>query len=228
VLVAISAGLSYVHTTSNKNEILSLGFASLFRGRYVKDVESEWLLSLTAPRELPRGPEGSQPATDAESLLGLVHGFGAPLWVLLLAVVGSGLMTVSIIVNEITHRPNFSEPMAIRQEMELIVRHQLLTLFAPLGAIVVYQFLVMANSATQPVAVAIVSLGAGLTLTTLLDKAVRTALGFLQATGANGLPTPMPEVEPRMKPVVVLTQKPAIEEAPRPPSALTAHHDPPG
>jgi hypothetical protein len=44
-------------------------------------------------------------------------------------------------------------------------------LFAPLGAIFVYQFLVMADSAHQPSAVALVSLGAGLTLTKLLERA---------------------------------------------------------
>jgi len=226
VLMAISAGLSYVHTSGDKNEILSLGFASLFRGRYVKDVEPEWLFSLTAPREPSRGPGGGLPALEGEPASALVHGFGAPLWVLLLAVVGAGLMTVSILVNEITHRPSFHEPAAIRRQIELIVRHQLLILFAPLGAIVVYQFLVIASLATQPVAVAIISLGAGLTLTALLDKAVRAALGFLQQPGANAFPPSPLELDVRAQPVAVFAQKPAVEGTLRPTSALTAPYDP--
>jgi len=225
VLVAISAGLSYVHTSGDKNEILSLGFASLFRGRYVKDVEPEWLFSLTAPREPPRGPEGGLPAPDGEPSPAVVHGFGAPLWVLLLAVVGAGLMTVSILVNEITHRPSFHEPAAIRRQMELIARHQLLILFAPLGAIVVYQLLVIASLATQPVAVAVISMGAGLTLTALLDKAVQAALGFLQEPGAHAFPASPLELDVRAQPAAVFAQKPAVEGTLRPTSALTAPYD---
>jgi hypothetical protein len=225
VLMAISAGLSYVHTSGDKNEILSLGFASLFRGRYVKDVEPEWLFSLTAPREPSRGPGVGLPALEGEPASALVHGFGAPLWVLLLAVVGAGLMTVSILVNEITHRPSFHEPAAIRRQIELIVRHQLLILFAPLGAIVVYQILVIASLATQPVAVAIISLGAGLTLTALLDKAVRAALGFLQQPGAHAFPPSPLELDVRAPPVAVFAQKPAVEGTLRPTSALTAPYD---
>jgi hypothetical protein len=226
VLVAISAGLSYVHTSGDKNEILSLGFASLFRGRYVKDVEPEWLFSLTAPPQPPSRPEGGLPAPEGEPSSALVHGFGAPLWVLLLAVVGAGLMTVSILVNEITHRPSFRDPTAICRQMELIVRHQLLILFAPLGAIVVYQLLVIASLATQPVAVAVISLGAGLTLTALLDKAVRAALGFLQEPGAHAsLPSPL-ELDVRETPVAVFAQKPAVEGTLGPTSALTVPYDP--
>jgi hypothetical protein len=226
VLAAISAGLSYVHTHGDRNEILSLGFASLFRGRYVKDVEPEWLFSLSAPREPPRSSEGGAPAPDGEPSSAVVHGFGAPLWVLLLSVVGAGLMTVSILVSQITHRPSFQEPVAVRWHMELIARHQLLILFAPLGAIVVYQLLVMASLATQPVAVAVISLGAGLTLTALLDKAVQAALGFLQGPGGQAYPPSPLQWDGRAQPVAVLAQQPAVEGTLRPTSTLAAPFDP--
>jgi hypothetical protein len=113
-----------------------------------------------------------------------VRGFGAPLWVLLLAVLGVGLRTMSIIVNEISHEPDFRDPQAVRARIELIVRHQFFMLFAPLGAIFVYQFLVMAESASQPSTVALVSLGAGLTLTTLLERALATASQYAEGPSA--------------------------------------------
>jgi hypothetical protein len=77
-----------------------------------------------------------------------------------------------IIVNEIGHLPDFSKPEEVHSRIEVLVRHQLFMLFAPLGAIFVYQFLVIAESATQTAAVALVSLGAGLTLTTLIERAL--------------------------------------------------------
>ena len=108
---------------------------------------------------LRRRPRVVRPRLDPPP----VRGFGAPLWVLLLAVLGVGLRTMSIIVNEISHEPDFHDPQAVRARIELMVRHQFFMLFAPLGAIFVYQFLVMAESASQPSTVALVSLGAGLT-----------------------------------------------------------------
>jgi hypothetical protein len=85
---------------------------------------------------------------------------------------------------------------------------------------------VIASLATQPVAVAIISLGAGLTLTALLDKAVRAALGFLQQPGANAFPPSPLELDVRTQPVAVFAQKPAVEGTLRPTSALTAPYDP--
>jgi hypothetical protein len=227
MIIAISAGLSYVHTTGEKNEVLSLGFASLFRGQYVEQAEPEWLFSLTAPHGVPnsapKAPSKIGTSPDAKATAAasggaaaldpetpgplsaanagtttpgantrspdrldppLVRGFGAPLWVLLLAILGVGLRTMSIIVNEISHEPNFHDHQAVRARIELLVRHQFFMLFAPLGAIFVYQFLVMAESANQPSTVALVSLGAGLTLTTLLERALATASQYAEGPSA--------------------------------------------
>jgi hypothetical protein len=183
-LVEISSGLRYVNTTGEKNEILSLGYASIFRGRYVKDIEPEWLFSLTAPRESAHAI-GSGSAGDSwleDDNAPLVKGFGAPLWVLLLAVAGVGLRTIMIIVKYISDQPEFSNPAEVRSRIEVLVRHQLFMLFAPLGAVFIYQFLVIAESATQPAAVALVSLGAGLTLTTLLGRALVAAPAVVPQT----------------------------------------------
>lgn len=69
-----------------------------------------------------------------------------------------------------------------RDKLENIVRHQFYMLFSPLGAIFIYQLLIMAKAADQPVTVAIAALGAGSTINILLDKAVsasRRAMGKL-------------------------------------------------
>jgi hypothetical protein len=267
MILAISAGLSYVHSTGEKNEILSLGFASLFRGQYVEQAEPEWLFSLTAPRALPssptealttlgkspdatataagaaappggeagrdRRPPGTLPPANAQvpamdANAGsqerpdppLVRGFGAPLWVLLLAVIGVGLRTMSIIVNEISHEPDFTDQQAVRCRIELIVRHQFFMLFAPLGAIFVYQFLVMAESASQPSTVALVSLGAGLTLTTLIEKALATAT---QYTGGPGDGAGQPETRVELKETVIAEKTLKVQEpATAEPAAQTA------
>jgi hypothetical protein len=262
MILAISAGLSYVHSTGEKNEILSLGFASLFRGQYVEPAEPEWLFSLTAPRALPNRPTeapaqranppdakakaagaaappggeagrdrptpGTLPPANAlapamDATAGsperpdppLVRGFGAPLWVLLLAVIGVGLRTMSIIVNEISHEPNFTDQQAVRCRIELIVRHQFFMLFAPLGAIFVYQFLVMAESASQPSTVALVSLGAGLTLTTLIERALATAT---QYAGGPGDAAGQPEARVELKETVIAEKTLSVQEpvAPEP------------
>ena len=79
--------------------------------------------------------------------------------------------------------------------------------------------------ATQPVAVAVISMGAGLTLTALLDKAVQAALGFLQEPGAHAFPASPLELDVRAQPAAVFAQKPAVEGTLRPTSALTAPYD---
>lgn len=181
MIVSISLGLNYVNTTSDKSEILSLGFASIFHGTYVEGVQKEWLLSLTSPQELP--DQSTNGGTN------IFTGFGVPLWVLLLSVIGASLFTVLLIVTEIKDRPNLDklkkEPQnapelnKFRERIEKIVRHQFYMLFSPLGAIFIYQLLIAAEAAAQPVTVAIAALGSGASLNIILDKAVtlsKTAL----------------------------------------------------
>ena len=106
-------------------------------------------------------------------------GFGAPLWVVLLAVIGAGLLTVSIIVKEIKDRPDYKNQDQVRESDQVIVRHQFFILFAPLGAIFIYQALVIAEAATSPITVAIGVLGAGASLTVLMKKAVDQSADWL-------------------------------------------------
>ena len=164
LIVAIARGISIVSPSDTK-EILSLGFVNVFWGSYVPEVQPQWLFSLTS-------------ASNTASL----SGFGVPLWVLLLSVIGSSLFTLIIIVSEIKERPNFdkikadppdeAEVKKFREKIENIVRHQFYMLFSPLGAIFIYQLMVAAGAVGQPITVAVAALGAGSTMNLLLDKAV--------------------------------------------------------
>jgi len=178
-------------TTITKREAFNLGIAHIFKGTYVKSQEPEELISLTAPpvRKLPTPatpvqdpnatskaptPKAADTSTGRPADPEVVQGFGAPLWVLLLAVVGAGLFTVALIVNEIQNPPDFSDPdrSKLRGRIENIVEHQFFILFAPLGGLFMYQLLLLTGSAAQHVSVGIAALGAGAMLNLLLAKAI--------------------------------------------------------
>lgn len=178
----ISMGLHSVHTAYDDNELLILGFGSLFQGSYVEGIGNEWLFSLTS---------NNQWSSQYTNIVGL----GAPLWVILLAVIGAGLLTVSIIVSGITDRPDFDklqktppdedELRKFRQRIEKFVRHQFYILFSPLGAIFIYQLLVAADAARQHVTVAIAALGAGASLNFILSQAIKRSRGALEDTNSS-------------------------------------------
>jgi hypothetical protein len=156
VMIAhFSLALFYVHSVVEADEVLALGFASIFQGRYAEGLPADWLASLTL--------------TDG-NLDAVGHGFGAPLWVMLLSVVGAGLLTVSLVVNEISDRPDNRQE--LRERDQYIVQHQFFIFFAPIGAIFVYQLLVAAGAVAQPLTVAVAALGAGASLNYLLVLAL--------------------------------------------------------
>jgi hypothetical protein len=168
VVVFISLGLRHVNLTGAQGDVISLGFANIYKGTYVKDLAPEWLFSLTAPWQ-------SGAAGDA-----LARGFGAPLWALLLAVLGSGIFTIRLIVKQIRRPVAFGNNEQFRDRLQEVVRHQFYILFAPVGAVFVYQLLVVAGAASQPTTVAIAMLAAGLVLNSVLDRAVSAASGVVQ------------------------------------------------
>ncbi len=157
-------------------EVLDLGFAKIFEGRYVKDVAPAIVLSLTAaPTVRSQTGEGAAKEPD------ITNGFGAPIWVVLVAVVGSALMMFSLIVREIKTTVSFDPAKAtdLHERINTLVQHQLFVVFAPLGGIFVYQGLVVGQAASEPVTVALAALGAGATLNALLAVAVQRAEGVL-------------------------------------------------
>lgn len=106
-------------------------------------------------------------------------GFGAPLWVLLVAVIGSALFTISIVLMGIKEAPLQLSPGEIRMRIQSVVLHQFYIIFAPLGAIFVYQLLVIAGAASQAFSVAIVALAAGIALNMMLERAKTSVEGLI-------------------------------------------------
>jgi hypothetical protein len=107
-------------------------------------------------------------------------GFGAPLWVIVLAVIGATLLTVTMVLQEIESPPDFNNTGDLRKRVRNIVAQQLFMLFAPLGGIFLYQTLLAAEAAEQPLAVATAALGAGASLNYLLAKAVEVTGSLLK------------------------------------------------
>jgi hypothetical protein len=115
------------------------------------------------------------------------RGFGAPLWVLFLSVVGASLFSLALVVEEIGTPPNFEDLSDVRRRVQVLVAHAFYILFAPLGGIFIYQFLILTKSADEPVMVAIAALGAGVTVNSILISAVgaaRRAIGVDEARHA--------------------------------------------
>ncbi len=196
MVLYISLGLKYVNQTASnvENEILSFGVANIYKGRYVADVNEEWLISLTSPTfakplaidsnnagatTIPQSvgsgqlggngnPKVEQNTANLQPDKVLERGFGAPLWVLLVSVIGSALFTISIILVGIKEAPLQLNPKQIRERIQAIVLHQFYILFSPIGAIFIYQLLVMAGAASQTSSVAIIALAAGVALNYLL------------------------------------------------------------
>lgn len=166
----ISIGLQSVNASSSPGEVQALGFANIYYGSYVTDIEPEWLLSLTSPDFKIAGPGGELDSTT--------RGFGAPLWTLLLAVIGAGAFTIFIIVRDIRTPLDFNNMEAVRGRIQQAVKHQFYILFAPIAAIIVYQVLVLAGAASQYVTVGLATLTAGVGLSTVLDKILRSLHGL--------------------------------------------------
>jgi hypothetical protein len=193
VIYAIAAGLNFVHTEGRKDEILSLGYAFLFQDSYVDGGPEEWIFSFT----LPKIWSDSNPPENGvqESGSGETHrfertksqrhifAFGAPLWVILLSVIGASITTVSLIVRETKETLDYeNEKDRFWQRIQDIVQHQFLILFAPLGAIFVYQILVAADAVNNPSTVALAALGAGPTVNYLLARAINMSKGLVEGS----------------------------------------------
>jgi len=63
----------------------------------------------------------------------------------------------------------------VSDRIKVMLEHQFYMMFAPLGAVFVYQLLVLAEAAGSPVTVAIAAMGSGASLNKLLQVAVQRA-----------------------------------------------------
>jgi hypothetical protein len=157
MIALIAVGLKNVNADSRAGDVISLGFANIYQGSYVKDVPPEWLFSLTAPQTWTQ---------DRVS-----QGFGVPLWLLLVAVLGSGVYTIALLVKHVNEDPRTDAE--YRARIGNLVSHQFYMLFSPLGAVLIYQLMVAAGSASVQVTVAFVIFAAGVAANALLDQAVK-------------------------------------------------------
>jgi hypothetical protein len=114
--------------------------------------------------------EAGAPGEAAKAAVAVDRGFGAPLWLILLAVVGSAVFMIRLVVDSLRLSVTFT-PEVVRPRMAEIIRHKVYILFAPLGAIFVYQLLVAAGGATESITVGLVSLAAGIGLNNILERA---------------------------------------------------------
>jgi hypothetical protein len=154
VLASLAFAMQHLHLTGQSTDQFMLGFATVSQVA----ATGEWHIDLTLPRT----------------------GFGAPIWVVLVAVSGAAILTVALVLKEVGSRPDFEDPDAVRDRIEQIVRHQFHILFAPLGAIFIYQSLSVAGGTDKPMLVALAALGAGATMPALMTKAEKSALKVLQ------------------------------------------------
>lgn len=176
VICTISSGIYYVHAKGEKGEILSLGYAFLFQHSYADACPKEWIFSFTLPKKVPDS-NLSKKEVQRSGIGGnhkSIAAFGAPLWVILLSVIGASITTVSLIVRETKETPDYeNDKHAFWQRIQDIVQHQFLILFAPLGAIFVYQSLVAADAVNNSLTVALAALGAGPTVNYLLTRSIK-------------------------------------------------------
>jgi len=174
MILSLAMGLRRVNTPGRQAEVTAIPFGSIYQGRYSTGVSPEWLFSLTSPPQNVAGPAGTtQPQVD--------KGFGAPLWVLLMSVLGSGILTISLIVGEIGSWPG-DDVAEIRRRIQKVVRHQFFIMFAPVGAMLVYQILVAAQAVTNSFTVAIAAFGSGIAVNSLLNEAIRRADNIIKGS----------------------------------------------
>lgn len=184
----IALGLRMVNATESNADVLSLGFANIYQASYVENTGDEWVFSLTSPPSLAQEDE-------------LDRGFGAPLWVILLTVVGSVLFTISLIVKQAKKPIEEQARLEVRSRVQEIINHQFFILFAPLGAVIIYQMQVKIEAASSTIAVALVALASGVAINLVLEHTLRLVEGLMRPGGSTVLqrdrraPTPSQDRE---------------------------------
>lgn len=173
---------------NTSNGITRLGFLYVYEGQFDHRLSPEMVLSLSPPDRLAKSavpsatlPEGATgdvspkraPAPDS-NFDEHARGFGAPVWVVLLSVIGAAILPVIIILRDIGEPPDYdaNDRSRILKRFENVVTHQCFIFFAPLGAIFLYQILLVSDAVGQPVTVGLAALGAGATMKVVVEKAV--------------------------------------------------------
>ena len=164
-------GLTKVSDIGSPGEVLTLGFLDFFHGSYVSGSDSNWIVTLT-------GEANEVVATDQGENFNPV-GLGAPLWVILMSVFGSAAFTLLFLVKQVGRLVNRLPEAPFRQEIQQIVMHQIYLLFAPIGAVFLYQMLILADAASHDVTVGIFALSSGLGLNLILAASANRVVGLV-------------------------------------------------
>jgi hypothetical protein len=167
---SIADAINTFNTSVPHGQVRTLGFLTIFEGTYVEGSGTEWLVSLTYPSEYLSLP------SDKRTSATIVRSFGAPFWVIFLAVLGAGLLTIILIIQGVSRPVGETD---CDQRLRAMLEHQFFVMFAPLSGIFIFQLLVIAGGAKEPLTVATVILGAGATLNGLLARAVNSAEQYL-------------------------------------------------
>lgn len=166
MIALIAMGLRNVNASATQGDVMSLGFANIYRGSYVKDVPPEWLFSLTSPQLWKAGE--------------ITTGFGIPLWLLLIAVLGSGVYTIALLVKHVTDQASLDSDPEYPKRIGELVQHQFYLLFSPLGAVLVYQLMVAAGLASVQVTVALAIFAAGVAVNAVLARTIKAVQDVLK------------------------------------------------
>jgi hypothetical protein len=189
---SIADAINTFNTSVPRGQVRTLGFLTIFEGTYIEGSGKEWLVSLTYPSSpLPTDPSSkpptdppSKPSTDRApaATATVVHSLGAPFWVIFLAVLGAGLLTIVTVIGGVSDPPPFDpvDKAKYGERMRAILEQQFFVMFAPLSGIFIFQLLLLAGAAKEPVTVATIILGAGATLNALLARAAKSAEQYLQ------------------------------------------------
>lgn len=171
VLLSMIAG-GHKHVSDIGEEIgaaeVSLGFAQMVKGSYMPQGPPEWILSLTSPTLRT----GEDEVGEGVSVGTVAPGFGAPLWVILVSVTGSMLFTIALVIRSLEAPIGSLAVEEVQSRVRTIVLHQFFVLFSPLGAMFVYQFMLISGTASQPVTVALAAMAAGVGVNVFLKRAV--------------------------------------------------------
>lgn len=209
-------------------EVVTLGFANIYRGKFSDSRSPELIVSLGMPPRVFPDSDPSCPAdkktreirpiaeanlNSGESNLNSGE-FGAPLWVIVLSVLGASLLTVTILLEEIGSPVDFTNLQTLYSKRRALAQQQVFILFAPLGGIFIFQALLAAGAAEKPLTVAIAAFGAGATSNILITRAVNAARGVLNVdqSKSNGQKSDR-------------TNDPTNDKTDENPSAHTTHHD---
>ncbi|MCH8987540.1 MAG: hypothetical protein IIA92_01880 [Chloroflexi bacterium] len=160
ILAYVIIGMTKISDIGSPGEVLSVGFLTFFHSSYVEGGDANWLVSITSM--------ASDAGSGDKGETNIASGLGAPLWVIFMSVVGSSAFTLLLLVKQIGSDMRFEDTKEFRKIMEQISMHQIYLLFAPLGAIIVYQIMLMGEAAAQDVTVGIVAMGSGLALNWIL------------------------------------------------------------